>query len=123
MGAKARGGPGTRALLGSQKCARPHTARAPRALTCMHSARGGCSQDAKTAEWVQLYAANSPRFFKDFAAAYGKLLALGTTPAPEPTDTPSERASERTRRDAADAALAADMATAITTTSAMGSSF
>jgi len=29
-------------------------------------------------EYVKLYANNAPRFFKDFAAAYGKLLALGT---------------------------------------------
>jgi catalase (peroxidase I) len=80
-----------------------------------------CWQDPKTAEWVQIYAGNSPRFFKDFAAAYGKLLALGT--APESAAAQSARASERTRRDAADTALAADMATAITTTSAMASSF
>jgi len=35
-------------------------------------------QDPKTLEYVKLYANNAPRFFKDFAAAYGKLLALGT---------------------------------------------
>jgi cytochrome c peroxidase len=40
-------------------------------------------QDPKTAEWVARYAANSPLFFKDFAAAYSKLLALGTA-----TDSP-----------------------------------
>ncbi len=34
--------------------------------------------DAKTAEWVRLYARNSPLFFRDFAAAYSKLLSLGT---------------------------------------------
>lgn len=34
--------------------------------------------DPKTLEYVKLYSNNAPRFFKDFAAAYGKLLALGT---------------------------------------------
>ena len=32
----------------------------------------------QTAKWVEAYARNSPLFFKDFAAAYSKLLALGT---------------------------------------------
>jgi hypothetical protein len=36
------------------------------------------AQDPKTLKWVEAYARNSPLFFKDFAAAYSKLLALGT---------------------------------------------
>ena len=35
-------------------------------------------EDPATAEWVDAYARNAPLFFRDFAAAYGKLLALGT---------------------------------------------
>lgn len=35
-------------------------------------------KDPKTLKWVEAYASNAPLFFKDFASAYGKLLALGT---------------------------------------------
>ena len=35
-------------------------------------------QDPKTAVWVERYANNRPLFFQDFAAAFSKLLALGT---------------------------------------------
>jgi catalase (peroxidase I) len=39
------------------------------------------TQDPKFAEWALKYKADEDLFFKDFAAAFGKLLALGTAQA------------------------------------------
>ena len=34
-------------------------------------------KDPKFRRWVEVYAKDEEKFFKDFAAAFGKLLALG----------------------------------------------
>jgi len=39
------------------------------------------TKDPAFAEWAKKYKADEELFFKDFAGAFGKLLALGTTEA------------------------------------------
>lgn len=53
-------------------------------------------EDASFAKYVKLYANDENEFFKDFAAAFGKLIALGTKDVEE-VETSSEEESEATK--------------------------
>jgi len=53
-------------------------------------------QDASFRKWVELYAKDQARFFKDFAEAYGKLLSLGCPEQCQPHYVPrSESAKDK----------------------------
>ena len=38
-------------------------------------------KDPEFKKWVEIYAADEPRFFRDFAKAYKKLIELGLPPS------------------------------------------